>query len=197
LLRAVGRQDAGVVERRDDRAWRVLISVQPSELGWHSTAGDEWHDSLRQLGQRAGLLSHIGQRCEVVWMLKAPEWDRLRRAGDDERLAEAGVRLAKAADYLEELRWLAHSDCLVAAAASPLREEAVAMQLPIAHVTGIEAPSTPTPGRAVAPSGLSAYVVAMLGNRQRVPLLVEEDAPTRIAEHLRGMLAIGTPLIAS
>jgi putative secretion ATPase (PEP-CTERM system associated) len=197
LLRVVGRQDTSATERRDDRSWRVLVSVQPSELGWHSAAGDEWHESLRQLGQRAGLLSHIGQRCEVVWLLKGPEWDRLQRSGDDERLAEAGVRLARAADYLDELRWLARSDCLVAAAASPLREEAVAMQLPVAHVAGADAPATSTPARAVAPSGLSAYVVAMLGNRQRVPLLVEEDAATRIAEHLRGMLAIGTPLIAS
>lgn len=196
LLQAVARGGLGVTDRGEERVWRVLISVQPSELGWHSANGDEWCESLRQLGQRAGLLSHIGQHCEVVWLLRAAGWDRLRNAGDDERLAEAGVHLAKAVDYLDELRWLARSDCLVASSTSPLREEAVAMQLPIAHVLGTEPSPAAAPGRSVAPSGLSAYVVAMLGNRQRVPLLVEDDAATRIAEHLRAMLSFGTPLIA-
>jgi putative secretion ATPase (PEP-CTERM system associated) len=197
LLQSVGRHAVGQAEEGDARVWRVLVSVQPTELGWDSASGDEWRESLRQLGQRAGLLSHMGQRCEVVWLLKAAEWERLQRAGDDERLSEAGLHLAKAVDYLDELRWLSRSDCLVAAAASPLREEAVAMQLPIAHLSGTEPSHAAAPGRAVAPNGLSAYVVAMLGNRQRVPLLVEEDAATRIAEHLRGMLSLGTPLIAS
>jgi putative secretion ATPase (PEP-CTERM system associated) len=199
LLQVVSREGEARAERHGGGVCRVLVSVQPAELGWHSAVGDEWCESLRQLGQRAGLLSHIGQRCEVVWLLKQAGWDRLHRARDDERLAEAGVQLVKANDYLDELRWLAQSDCLVASARSPLREEAVAMQLPIAHVLSAEpAPVAAAAGtRAVAPGGLSAYVVSMLGNRQRVPVLVEEDAAGRIAEHLRGMLSIGMPLIAS
>ena len=192
LLRAaVERGDsAGETPSADERVWRVLVSVQPGEFGWHSPQGDEWAEGLRQLGQRAALLSQMGQPCEVVWLLRASGWDRLQRSGDDERLAESGLRLVKPVDYLEELRWLARSDCLVASTASPLREEAVAMQLPIAHVPGSEL-AQPS-GRVVAPGGLSAYVVSMLGSRHRLPL-EDGTAAARIAEHLRGVLAVGTP----
>jgi putative secretion ATPase (PEP-CTERM system associated) len=174
----------------DERAWRVLVSVQPSELAWHSAQGDEWNEGLRQLGQRAALLSQMGQSCEVVWLLKSAGWDKLQRAGDDERLLQAGVRLVKPVDYLDELRWLARSDCLVASSKSPLREEAVAMQLPIAHVPGAEL--APSAGKVVNPGGLSAYVVSMLGTRHRLQL-GDEVAAKRIAEHLRGVLSVGTP----
>lgn len=174
----------------DSRVWRVVISAQPAELGWGGVHGGDWFEGLCQLGQRVALLSHMGQPCEVVWLLKPAGMDLVQRSGEDRRLLEAGLRLVMPADYVEELGWLARSDSIVASAASPLREEAVALQLPIAHVPGIE--SFRSSGRIVSPAGLSAYLVSAIGHHHR-PQQVEQSAIKRIAQHLHDVFSTGAP----
>lgn len=171
-----------------ERGWLVLVTAQPSELAGRKAGREEWRESLKQLGQRAALLSQMGQPCDVVWMLKGTEWDRMRRSGEDRRMRDAGLQLVKAHDYLDELRWLSRCDCLVATAASPLREEAAAMQLPIAHVP--VGPRSATGTAVASPGAFTAYVVSMLGTRARKPVdVAAERAASRIAEHLQALVS--------